>query len=99
MTDHDWCDDTNRCITRDRRCLRAIRCPLGRCCVGTQHKRVGGRPDSEEAVSLVRAWRARVGGFQGCSLTISWLQRLARGIFSHPGHRSLRRKPWQLWHA
>jgi hypothetical protein len=92
VTHHGWCSGTNRCITRDRRCPRAIRCHLGRCCVGTQHKRVGGRPDSDEAVGQVRASRTRVGGFQGCSLTISWLQRLARGIFSHPGHSLLRRK-------
>lgn len=30
----------------------------------------------------MRVSRARVGGFQGCSLTTSWLQRLARGILS-----------------
>lgn len=89
---HDWCSATNRCITRDRRCPRAIRCHFGRCCVGNQHKRVGRRPDSDEAVGQVRASRTRVGGFQGCSLTLSWLQRLARDIFSHPGHSLLRRK-------
>jgi hypothetical protein len=27
---HDWCSGANCCITRDRRCLRAIRCPLRR---------------------------------------------------------------------
>jgi hypothetical protein len=75
----------NRCVTRDRRCPRAIRCLLGRHCVQTQYERAGGRPVSEEGVSEVRASCARVGGFQGCSLTTSWLQRLVRGILSQLG--------------
>jgi hypothetical protein len=43
--------------------------------------------EAEEAVSEVRVSRSRVGGFRGCSLTTSWLQRLARGILSNPGRR------------
>lgn len=59
--------------------------PLKSCCAQSQHKRVEGRPDADEVVREVRASRARVDGFQGCSLTTSWLQRLVRGILSHPG--------------
>jgi len=65
---HGWCGATKCCITRDWKCLRAIQCLLKQSCERTLHERVGGRPESDEAVSAVRAPRARVGGFQGCSI-------------------------------
>jgi hypothetical protein len=57
-----------------------------------QYKRTEQGPGLDEEVRTVRALRSRVDGFQGCLLTTSRLQRLARGIFSTIGPRLPRQK-------